>query len=384
MTRPDLYFDYAAATPMLPEAIEAMRPFLSERFYNSNALYLGAQANKQKLEESRHIIAMGLGAKPTEVVFTAGGTEANNLAIKGVMGLSPGCEVITCTVEHKSVLEPVKKYSHKIIDVDEVGAVNLDELKKAISDKTVLISIMYANNEIGTIQPIKEIGQIVAKIRADRLARGIDTPIYLHTDACQAATCLDLQVSRLGVDMLTINSGKIYGPKQCGALYVKTGVRLEPQILGGGQEFNLRSGTENLANIVGFAKAFEIVRGDYKNESDREAALRDKLIDFVEHKIPKAVINGPKNKRRLPNNIHFTIVGADAERLLMALDEQGIAVAMGSACGASEDSQSHVLHSIGLDYEQAASSIRVSLGRNTTAESIDILGKTLLKILAIN
>jgi cysteine desulfurase len=231
---------------------------------------------------------------------------------------------------------------------------------------------------------MREDSSIVKKIRLDRKRRDVKLPLYFHTDACQAANYLDMQVSRLGVDLLTLNAGKIYGPKQCGALYVKKGVSLKPLILGGGQEWNLRSGTENLANIVGFAAAWQKIRVDYRDEAYRLSKLRDSFFKFINDQIPSAVINGPKGSGRLPNNIHLTFPGQDNERLLMWLDERGFQVATGSACSASSDEPSHVLKAMGLSDEAARSSLRITLGRYTTEKSLQDLGKALLKAVAKN
>lgn len=367
------YFDYAAATPLLPEAKKAMEPYFADQFYNPSALYAGARTNRIALEESRHIVAIGLGAKPTEIIFTAGGTEANNLAINGVMQQYPKANMATCSIEHESVLEPAGQYDNRVAQVTQKGIVDVADLQTKIDDNTVLVSIMYANNEVGSIQPLRDVVALVQDIRQARIKKGITLPILLHTDACQASNYLDMQVGRLGVDLLTINAGKIYGPKQCGALFVRSGVQLKPQILGGGQEWRMRSGTENLANIVGFATAWNIVRQDFKLEQKRVSDLRDKAIKHIETIIPNAVINGALHQKRLANNIHLTIHGIDNERVLMELDELGFQVAAGSACSASNDEPSHVLKAMGIAENDALSSIRITLGRYTTEESLKLL-----------
>jgi cysteine desulfurase len=373
------YFDYAAATPMLSEAKKAMEPFLIDKFYNPSALYLASKNNRQALQDARQVIASDLGVKPLEVIFTAGGTEANNLAIQGVLKNYPKGHVVTCDIEHKSVLKPVELFDHSIVAVDNRGFINLKELKKSINNNTVLITIGYANNEIGTIQPIKEISKIVKEIKEARRAKGIKTPIYLHSDACQAVNYLDLKITRLGVDLLTVNAGKIYGPKQCGALYVKTGCNLKPLILGGNQEHSMRSGTENLANVAGFAKAWQIVRQDFKLETRRVANLRDRLIKLINQQIPQATINGPFNDKRLANNISVTIPGFDNEILVMKLDEAGFQTATGSACSASGGEPSYVLKAIGLSNPKANSTLRITLGKYSTSKSIKLLAEALKK-----
>lgn len=377
------YFDYAAATPMLPEVVAAMQPFFSDSFYNPSALYLGARHNRQVLEDARHSIASSIGARPTELIFTAGGTEANNIAIQGIMNTQPNGHVIYSAIEHESVIQAAQKYANSQVAVDAHGIVSTDSIATLITDTTVLISVMYANNEIGTLQPISQIAELIKTVKKDRQTRNVNTPIYLHVDACQAANYCDLQVARLGVDLLSINAGKIYGPKQCGALFVKVGTELSPLIVGGGQEWNMRSGTENLANIVGFATAWQRVRGDYRNEAKRLSSLRD---DFLQHIIkdrPNIAINGALGSKRLANNINLTINGYDNERILMMLDEQGIQIATGSACNASNDEPSHVLAAIGLTDDAARQSIRITLGRYSTEESVKNLYAQLTKIVAI-
>jgi cysteine desulfurase len=375
------YFDYAAATPMLDDVLVAMHPYFIENFYNPSAIYLAARHNKQILDQTRHKFAQGIGARPTEIVFTAGGTEANNLAIKGIIDTYPGGHAVTTAVEHDSVLLPVSEYDHTLVAVDDHGFVDPLAIVGAITDRTVIVSVMYANNEIGSIQPIKKIADCIAQIKQERVKRKIQLPLYFHTDACQASNYLDMQVSRLGVDLLTMNSGKIYGPKQCAALYVRAGIKLKPQILGGGQEWGFRSGTENLANIIGFSLAWDIAKQSYHNEVIRLTKLRDEFIANILKQNQKITLNGPTGKRRLANNIHITIDGYDNERLLMELDEKGFQIATGSACSASNDEPSHVLKAIGLSDNRARNSIRITLGKYTTENSLNDLKNTLLSII---
>ncbi|HSX07579.1 MAG TPA: cysteine desulfurase family protein [Candidatus Saccharimonadales bacterium] len=364
-----LYFDYAAATPMDPQVQAAMAPFWHDKFYNPSATYLAAQAVKKDLDAARASIASWLGARPSEVIFTAGGTEANNLAIHGIMRQHPDAHVITSAIEHESVLQPARAYNYTEAPVTPPGLVDLDRLRELIDDQTVLVSIMYANNEVGTVQPIRAISQLIAAVRKDRRTRGVELPIYLHTDACQAAAYLDLHTARLGVDLLTLNAGKIYGPKQCGALFVESHVRVQPDILGGGQERNLRSGTENVAGAIGFAKALDLVQSRRHEEGVRLAALQDLFYNELKKAVPGATVNGTR-KTRLPNNIHITIPGTDNERLLMQLDEAGILCAAGSACSASNEEASHVLRAMGLSDAEARASLRLTMGRHTTEEAV--------------
>ncbi len=376
------YFDYAAATPLLPEAKTAMQPYLEADFYNASALYSGGRKNRMVLEAARHQIAQTVGAKPTEIIFTAGGTEANNIAIHGVMAAYPKAKILVSAIEHESVLEPAAQYDCRLIPVSANGIIDSQQLLSLITDEVVLVSIMYANNEVGSIQPLRDVSRLVQDIRVDRKKRSIQLPLYVHTDACQAGNYLDMQVARLGVDLLTINAGKVYGPKQSGALYVRSGVILQSLMQGGGQEWNLRSGTENIANIKGFENAWLAARGAHKEEFHRLSSLRDKAIHAFEQQIPGSVINGAKHQKRLANNIHLTVLGFDNERLLMELDEQGFQVATGSACSASNDEPSHVLKAMGLSDEAAQSSIRITLGRYTTEKSIENLIAAIKKLVA--
>lgn len=376
-----IYLDHAAATPMDSRVIKAMEPYFSARFYNPSALYLDAKAVGKDIADARSRVADWLGAKPGEIIFTTGGTEANNLAIHGIMTQYPDANVVVSSIEHEAILEPAGKYNCKQIKVDRQGIIDLADLEAKIDDKTVLVSIMYANNEIGTIEPLKQVSSLLAKLQKIRNLKNNILPLYLHTDACQATNYLDLHVSRLGVDMMTLNGGKIYGPKQSGALYIRAGVHLSPQILGGGQEQNYRSGTENVSGIMGFAAALDLVQREHHAEVKRLQILQQLFLELVTEKIPKAQINGAL-KYRLPNNIHFTIPGHDNERLVMALDEIGIQCAVGSACSASSDEPSHVLKAIGLTDEEARSSLRFGMGRTTTETDVRITIKNLAKLVA--
>jgi cysteine desulfurase len=364
-----IYLDYASATPLDPQVLKAMQPYLGRQFYNPSATYLAGRAVRKNLEQARSNIAQNLGTKPVEIVFTAGATEANNLAIAGIMRQFPDGEVLASAVEHESVLVPAREFKHRLIPVDKQGIVNLSELENLVSDKTVLVSVMLVNNELGSIQPIREISQILNKLSILRKSRGNKLPLYLHTDAAQAANYLDLHVSRLGVDLLSINGGKIYGPKQTGALFVRTGVELQPLILGGGQERNLRSGTENVAGFVGLAKAMDKAQSRLKQESKRLAGLRDFFVAELEKRLPSIVING-SDKHQSPHILHLSLPGQDNERLMMQLDELGVQVAVGSACSASKDEPSHVLKAIGLSDALARSSLRFSFGHGTTRSDL--------------
>ncbi|HTE57748.1 MAG TPA: cysteine desulfurase family protein [Verrucomicrobiae bacterium] len=374
-----IYMDYAAATPMDPAVLAAMQPYFMQQFYNPSALYLSAKAVAKDIATARAGIAGILGTRPAEIFFTAGGTEANNLAIQGIMHEFPEANVVVSAIEHESVLRPAHQYACKETPVATDGRVDLDALQKLIDSNTILVSVMYANNEIGTIQPIRQITQLVETVRKQRQQAGNNLPLYVHTDACQAANYLDLHISRLGVDLMTVNGGKIYGPKQSGLLYVRAGVQLAPQTLGGGQERGLRSGTENVAGIMGLAKALELTQARRHDETHRLQALQQQFMKELERSILGAVINGSK-KHRLPNNVHATIPGQDNERLIMALDEAGIQAAAGSACSASNDEPSHVLRALGLSEQDAQASLRFTMGVATTAEDVDTTVKALASL----
>jgi cysteine desulfurase len=360
-----IYLDYAAATPMRPEVLAAMRPFFLENFYNPSATYLAGRAARLALGEQRAKVARVLGARPAEIVFTAGATEANNLAIQGVSRQWPDGEALVSAIEHDSVLAPAGLFKSKKVPVDQHGRIILNKLSNLITDKTVLISVMLVNNEIGTVQSVHEVVGLVKEELSRRREKGVKRPLYVHTDAAQAANYLDLHVSRLGVDLMSLNGGKIYGPKQSGCLYVKAGVSLRPLIWGGGQEFGLRSGTENLSAAAGFAAALELAAAKRSDESRRLTKLREDFEAALLAKIPDASLNGSA-KYRAPHLVSLTIEGADNERLMFELDERGIECAVGSACSAGSDELSHVLKAIGLSDGQARATLRFSLGEGTS------------------
>lgn len=362
-----IYLDYAAATPMDESVTEVMQVYFHKNFYNPSSTYLDGRAVNEVLQKARHDIAIQLGAKTDEIVFTAGATEANNLAIQGVMKNYLDAEVLVSSIEHESVLAPAALFAHRLIPVDKRGRVDLAKLESMITDRTVLVSVGLVNNEIGVVQPLAEISQILNRLSKTRGANSL--PLLLHSDAAQAGNYLDLHVSRLGVDLLSLNGGKIYGPKQSGALYIRAGVTVQPLILGGGQERGLRSGTENVAANVGLAAALTIAQTQRLNEARRLLQIRQEFIDLIHELIPAANIN-QGGKHSAPHIISLTIHGCDNERLMMELDESGIQVATGSACSASSEEPSHVLAAIGLDEAAARSTIRISLGRQTTSTDI--------------
>jgi cysteine desulfurase len=369
MNTSPIYLDHAATTAMDESVLAAMQPYFITDFYNPSANYTAAKKVHVALDQARGRIAYWLGARPAEITFTAGATEANNIAIQGIMERFPDSNIVVSAIEHESVLLPARRYDCREVAVDKMGSIVLDDLANKIDDRTVLVSIMYANNEIGSVQPIREVSRYIATINAQRVSQGNATPLYFHSDAAQAGNYLDLHTARLGVDLLSINGSKIYGPKQSGILYVKGGVVLRPVILGGGQEHNLRSGTENVAGCIGLAAALDLVQQGRRDEVTRLQSLQHHFFEGLAA-FPEAQINGSQHKR-LPSNIHVTFMGQDNERLLIGLDELGIMAAAGSACSASSQEPSHVLKALGLSDELAQASLRFSMGRATTEADVD-------------
>jgi cysteine desulfurase len=381
MTASFIYLDHAAATPMSDEVRDAMLPYFSGQFYNPSATYLPARNVKDALSAARQTVAETIGARSSEIIFTAGGTEANNLAISGIMRRYPEANMVTLAIEHDSVLATTEQFAHTILSVEPNGIVDAAKLIAGIGDDTVLVSVMYANNEVGTVQPVRDIALQIDAIRKARRKAGNTLPLYLHTDAAQAANYLDLHVARLGVDLMTLNGGKIYGPKQSGVLYVRGGVQLQPLVRGGGQESGLRSGTENVAASIGFATALAAAQKLRHAEAKRLRILQKHFYRSVLLKVEGAVVNG-STSRRLPNNVHMTIPGNDNERVLLRLEDAGILAAAGSACSASNEKPSHVLSAMGLSEEDARSSLRFTMGRSTTEKDIDATVEALARIIA--
>jgi cysteine desulfurase len=363
------YFDYAAATPMDDMVRERMQPYFSQLFYNPSATYLSARGVKKELESARARIGGLIGAQKSEIVFTAGGTEANNLAIQGVLGQFPEGNVVISSIEHESVIQPSALFTNRQVSVLPDGIIDAEQLLASIDDRTVLVSIMYANNEVGTVQPIRAIAKDLESIRRKRQNVGNKLPLYFHTDAAQAAAYLDIQASRLGVDLMTINGGKIYGPKQSGLLFVSSGVKMHPIIFGGGQERGMRSGTENVAGAVGLAAALQLVQDRRHDESLKLRQFQGLFLELLKNQVPEAIVNGSLHQR-LPNNVHITLPGQDNERILLELEEQGILAAAGSACSASNEEPSHVLRAMGLSNEDARASLRFTMGFQTNEEDV--------------
>ncbi|MFA6105133.1 MAG: cysteine desulfurase family protein [Patescibacteria group bacterium] len=368
-----VYLDNASTTPVAKEVAKAMQPYLSEHFGNPSSLHAEGFFASKTVEKSRKIIAEILKTQPDTVYFTSGGTEANNLAVFGLSEGFKGKHIISVATEHASVLEPLKKlekngYKVSYVPVGKDGLIKVDDLIKLINKETVLISVMYANNEIGIVQPIADIGRAILRYRKENNA---NFP-YLHSDACQASEYLSLDVEKLHVDLMTINSGKIYGPKGVGALYVRRGVELSSQILGGGQEKGLRSGTENVTGIVGFSKALEISSKNINKETVRLNKLSKYFFDKIVKLFSDAKLNGPEiGQNRLANNVNVVFPGYDGEQLVIYLDSFGVQCSTASACSAVTNEPSHVLKAIGLSEKDNKSSVRFSLGRSTSKKDLD-------------
>lgn len=368
-----IYLDHAAATPLLDKVLDAMQPYFSDAFYNPSSPYAPAVAVRREYEDAKARLAACIGARPAEIIMTAGATESINLAFGSAAG-----HVITSVIEHESVLAAARRHEHTLVPVSAKGRVDLGAIQQAIRPDTTLVSIALANGEIGTIQPLSDIAAIVREERLRRLDASNDTPIYFHSDASQGAGLLDIHISRLGVDMLTLNAGKVYGPKQVGLLFVERSVRLEPHIVGGGQERGLRSGTENVAGTIGFARALELAEKARKDETTRLATLRDSLEKQLTEAFPEAVVSGDPN-HRLASHVHISFPGIDGERLVFLLENRGVLVATGSACAANKGTRSHVLTAIGLVPGMADGSLRLSLGRLSTDDNIQRAASTIIE-----
>jgi len=372
-----IYLDNASTTPIDKNVAKAMAVCQASIYGNPGSLHKAGQVAKKEIVKARLRIAKVLNCKPEEIVFTGSGTESDNLAVLGTVRAIGKGQVIVSSIEHHAVLNPAERLEaegYKVIKlkVNKDGFVDLTGLEKNITPETVLVSIMYANNEIGTIQPIKEIAKIIKQK---------NPKMRFHTDACQASGYLDLNVQNLGVDMMTINASKIYGPKGVGLLYVKAGTKIQPIVFGGGQEKGLRSGTENVVGIVGLATALELAQKNAKKESARETKLRDYFIKQIVQKIPKTVVNGSL-KDRLPNNINISFLDVEGEAMLLWLDKYGICCSTGSACDSQNLDPSHVILALGLPYEYANGALRFTLGKQTTKKDLDYVLKVLPKIVS--
>jgi cysteine desulfurase len=365
-----VYLDYNATTPVAPAVLEAMLPFLGENFGNAGSVHSAGQRARAAVDVARESVAALIGAKPSEIVFTSGGTEADNLAIFGTVAASPKPRkhIVTTAIEHHAILHSCEELDRQGIDVTVVpvgcgpnsqGMVDPEEIRRALRPETVLITVMHANNELGTIQPIEEISRIAA-----------EAGVRFHCDGVQSAGKVPLDVNRLGVDLLSISAHKFYGPKGVGALYVRTGTNLAPRFFGGHAERDRRPGTENVPGIIAIGKAAELARKLLSEDAARIVPLRDRLESALLERIPFARVNGDRS-HRVPNTTNISFPGAAGEALLIALDLQGVECSTGAACSSGSTEPSHVLTAAGLSRDDARASLRFSLGRPTTAAEID-------------
>lgn len=373
-----IYMDHAATTPMAPEVKDAMLPYFTDDFGNPGGFYELGRIAKEAVDDSRASIAKHLGCSANEILFTGSGTESDNLAIFGIARRhsNKGKHIITSAIEHHAVEYPCRQLAKEGFEitrlpVDRSGKVSVKDLKAALRDDTILVSIMTANNEIGTIQAIAEMGAVLK-----------DHQAYFHTDACQAAGAMDINVDKLGVDLLTLNGSKVYGPKGIGLLYLRKGVSIKPLIYGGGQERGLRGGTENVAYIVGFAKALDLAHENQVEEVARLTKLRDYMTEGLLQSIPKSLLNGHPTDR-LPNSVNVTVLDIEGEAFTLFLNELGIYASTGSACTSLSLDPSHVILATGLPYECAHGSMRFTLGRHTSKEDVDYVLDVVPKIVKI-
>lgn len=362
-----IYMDYSATTYTKPEVLEEMLPYFTESYGNPSSFYTLASNNRKAVTSGREKVAKAINAETNEIYFTSGGSEADNWALKGAAFArkGKGNHIITTAIEHHAIMNTcsfLEKAGFEVtyLPVDEYGFVRLEDLKAAITDKTILVSIMFANNEIGTIQPIKEIGALCREKK-----------VLFHTDAVQAVGHIPVDVKDMNIDLLSMAAHKFYGPKGVGALYIRRGVRIENLIHGGGQERSKRASTENVAGIVGMGKAIELAVSEMEKEGKRLFALRDKLIDGLMERIPYARLNGPRGDKRLPSNVNMSFIGVEGETLLLDLDDKGIYASTGSACASGDLEASHVLLAIGLPHGVAHGSLRLSLGATSNEEEVE-------------
>jgi cysteine desulfurase len=368
-----IYLDNAASTQIHEDVLDAMLPYLKEQYGNPSSIHRYGRLANKAIEKARKQIAMLINADSSEILLTSGGTESNNTALYGIAEKKPHSQIITSSIEHDAILEPCKKLAKNGFDViylpvDTHGVVDLSVLKKSLSDNTCLVSIMFGNNEIGTIEPIAQIAQLCN-----------EQNIPFHTDAVQAVGKIPIDVKKLGVDLLSISSHKINGPKGIGALYIRKGIDINPIILGGGQEHGLRSGTENVANIVGFGKACELAKLHLSDNISHMKKLRDDLVAKILREIPNVILNGHA-ENRLPHNAHFTFLGVAGEDLIIKLDEYGISASTGSACSVHTQKASHVLQAMGFSHEQITGSLRLTLGLFNNEQQIDETVNILKKV----
>ena len=376
-----IYLDNAASTQIHEDVLNSMLPFLKEQYGNPSSIHRYGRLTRKAIHKARKQIASLINADPAEILITSGGTESNNTALIGISSQFPSSQIITSSIEHDAILEPCKKlisngFQVDYLPVDKFAMIDTLDLKNIISKKTSLVSVMFGNNEVGTIQPIAEIAKICH-----------ENKVLFHTDAVQAVGKLPVDVKELEVDLLSISSHKLHGPKGIGALYIKDGVKIDPIILGGGQEFRLRSGTENVASIVGFGQACEIAQNHLIENISLIKKLQTLLVQKVLDEIPETTFNG-HSKSRLSNNAHFTFLGVNGEDLIIKLDEYGIEASTGSACSVNTQKASHVLESMGFSLEQITGSLRLTIGifntENEINETVEILKKTVEELRAVS
>ena len=363
-----VYLDYAATTYVKPEVLEEMLPYFTQKFGNPSSFYSISRENRMAIDEARAQVAKALNCDVNEVYFTGGGSEADNWAIKGIASAhkNKGNHIITTKIEHHAVLHTcqyLEKHGFEVtyLDVDDKGLVNLEELKNAITDKTILVSIMFANNEIGTIEPIKQIGEICRERK-----------IFFHTDAVQAVGNVAIDVKDMNIDLLSLAGHKIYGPKGVGVLYIRKGIKIDNLIHGGSQERNRRAGTENIPGVVGLGKAIELATDNIEEHRNKMIALRDRLIEGL-LKVPYSRLNGAEGDKRLPGNVNVCFEFVEGESILLSLDFKGICASSGSACTSGSLDPSHVLLAIGLPHEIAHGSLRLTLGEGSKEEDVDYI-----------
>ena len=376
-----IYLDNAASTQIHDDVLNSMLPFLKEQYGNPSSIHRYGRLTRKAIHKARKQIASLINADPAEILITSGGTESNNTVLMGISSQFPSSQIITSSIEHDAILEPCKKLETKkfhvnYLPVNKFGMIDTSDLENVISDKTSLVSIMFGNNEVGTIQPIAEIAKICHK-----------NNVIFHTDAIQAVGKLSVDVKELNVDLLSISSHKLHGPKGIGALYIKDGIKIDPIILGGGQEFRLRSGTENVASIVGFGQACEIAQNHLIENMSSIKKLQTLLVKRILEEIPYVTFNG-HSESRLSNNAHFTFLGVNGEDLIIKLDEYGIAASTGSACSVNTQKSSHVLESMGFSLEQITGSLRLTVGifntKNEINETVDIIKKVIVELRAVS
>ena len=371
-----IYLDHAAATPLDERVLAAMQPYFSDSFFNPSSPYAPAVEVRRAYDAAKARIAQAIGGKGSDITITAGATESINIMFASCRG-----HVVTSSIEHHAVLEAAKRHDYTLVAPNNKGYISAASIQAAIRPDTELVSIQLANNELGTVQPLRDIAQVVRAERHRRADAGETRPIYLHSDASQGVGQIDVHVARLGVDALTINAGKIYGPKQVACLWTDRFVRLTPLIYGGGQEAGVRSGTENVAGVVGFATALELATAHANGEAKRLSALRDYLEHQLITAFPAAILSGA-GKKRLAGHLHISFPGLDAERLIFALEAEGVLLATGSACAANKGTRSHVLTAIGLAPEIADGSLRITFGRLSTKENTEAVAAILVRVIS--